>query len=344
MSRQKIQSLLQLVTYIHILIDNLPKTSQFAISTIENVEHYLKLAQLELVGQQASTKKSKFANLIPDLENDKVLNLILNQLPIVLFFIDSQWVLKVAKGKGLESLYGCGASPNIGKSVLELYSGYPEILETISKSMEVPQAWVSRLNDNNIIYKNWGLPLKNRGMLGIAIDISKHDILERKSEIVLRKHNQVLKSFDIVLELAILKAESDKCDNFPSLLKRWKIVANLVMNSYYQSGLVVPLKKVIPLVSDHLNKMGYFLKIEDLNNLNNVDLNPGIALVILITELAEICESVQIFGQKNNVVQLTILGNKNSGMKLGKVVDKILRDLNSAKRSEGDHITICIAI
>ncbi len=100
-----------------------------------------------------------------------ILNLLLSNTPIVLFALDREGRFTLSQGKALQSL---GLQPNevIGRSALEIYAAYPEIVENLQKALAgEARVYVARLN--GLSFLTYCFPSSKGGVIGIAIDISE---------------------------------------------------------------------------------------------------------------------------------------------------------------------------
>ncbi|MBD0301280.1 MAG: diguanylate cyclase, partial [Tolypothrix sp. T3-bin4] len=96
--------------------------------------------------------------------------------PVVLYSIDSNGMFTLSEGKGLKAL-GLETGEVVGKSILEIFSDYPDILANIKRALAGEETrWVGEFN--NCIYENRTIPLcevtgEVIGLVGMAIDVTQ---------------------------------------------------------------------------------------------------------------------------------------------------------------------------
>ncbi|NEQ25112.1 MAG: PAS domain-containing protein, partial [Microcoleus sp. SIO2G3] len=110
------------------------------------------------------------------LESEALLRTVVANAPIILYALDSEGVITLSEGKGLEAL---GQKPGqfVGQSAFELYHNHPEILEDIRRGLAGKQS--SRITQvGDVVYDNQATPLRDKngqviGLIGVATDITQ---------------------------------------------------------------------------------------------------------------------------------------------------------------------------
>ena len=103
--------------------------------------------------------------------------------PVVLYNIDNHGILTLLEGKGLEAL-GLEADEIVGKSIVDLFRDYPDILENLRYALAGEEVtWTGEFN--NYVYRNRTIPLRGEvgeivGLVGMVIDITRKMATEEK--------------------------------------------------------------------------------------------------------------------------------------------------------------------
>ena len=125
--------------------------NQFAVMFNDITER--KKAETELIKREAIIKTAE--------EN----------LPIIFYMIDKDGIFTLSIGAGLKSL-GLKTNEVVGASVFEVYKDYPEIIKSVNEALS------NRISSfeshvNGAVHYNFLSPLKNFGLIGVALDITE---------------------------------------------------------------------------------------------------------------------------------------------------------------------------
>ncbi len=109
-------------------------------------------------------------------ETKSILDLVVGHAPIVVFALDREGRFTFSRGKALEKL---GLKPDevLGRSALEMYAAYPEIVDNLQKALAgEKRAYRARLGD--LVFYTLCFPLYDAkgelaGVSGLALDISE---------------------------------------------------------------------------------------------------------------------------------------------------------------------------
>ncbi len=120
------------------------------------------------------------------MENQMRLQSIVSNAPVIIFGLDSNGVFTFSEGKGLAVL-GLKPGEVVGRSALEVYKDFPEIVETLKRALR--GEILSQVHDmGNWVFDVYYSPVKDEnnrmtGLIGVATDITDN----RKAEAELKK-------------------------------------------------------------------------------------------------------------------------------------------------------------
>lgn len=109
--------------------------------------------------------------------NDQIVPTCTTTSPAILYRLDNHGIVTLLEGQGLEALE-LKADEVVGKSIFDLFDGYPHILENLRCALAGEEvAWTGEFN--NFLYKNRAIPLRGMvgeivGLVGMAIDITRN--------------------------------------------------------------------------------------------------------------------------------------------------------------------------
>lgn len=124
---------------------------------------------------------------------DFLLRMVLDNSPIVLYYIDKQGIIRFSEGNVLPKIK-LEKNKIIGKSIFELYKDNEQVLNFISSTFEGNvNHEISLFND--LYFDSWCVPVMDQqgivqGVIGLSIDISKRVLAEeelKKSKYLINK-------------------------------------------------------------------------------------------------------------------------------------------------------------
>ncbi len=116
------------------------------------------------------------------LQSEALLRTVVTNAPIILYALDSEGVITLSEGKGLEAL-GRKPGQSVGQSAFDLYCNSPEILESIRCGLSGKQATcITQVGE--VVYDNRVTPVGDKnsqvtGVIAVATDITQ---LKRSQE------------------------------------------------------------------------------------------------------------------------------------------------------------------
>ena len=124
--------------------------------------------------------------------SEETLRAVMEGAPIVLYATDSEGVVTLSEGAGLERL-GLAPGEGVGRSIFEMYQESPEIVDNLRRALSGEAASYDA-QANALCYHNEVRPQRNEagvitGLIGVG-----HDVTERLQA------EQTLKDFSVVLE------------------------------------------------------------------------------------------------------------------------------------------------
>ncbi|MDM8526586.1 GAF domain-containing protein [Anaerolineales bacterium HSG24] len=161
------------------------KTKAELIAELEAARKQIK--ELEtLAAENSKTKRALHVSR-------QQLKSVVTSVPLILWSTNSNRVLTLLEGKGLQTLY-LEPEQLIGRPVDDLFRDYPEILNYNNQALDGQSVGVL-ITVNQIIYEILFTPLRNEvdeviGMIGVAIDITRY----RHAEDTLRNYLQFLET------------------------------------------------------------------------------------------------------------------------------------------------------
>lgn len=162
---------------------------------------FLQTAQrLEPTGKSAAPTEDTESQWVSDQEQqyntaftwDKQLEVIVENLPVVLFALDSDGVFTLSEGKALAKL-GLEPGEAVGMSIQELYADQPEILAKVERALEGEEIQTTAtLGD--LTFKTWYQPVTDEHgaveqVIGVSMDITEQ-----------RKRQEELAQSEVILD------------------------------------------------------------------------------------------------------------------------------------------------
>ena len=149
--------------------------------------------------QRVQERTAELTNTLHDLQQTQVqllqsealLRTVVTNAPIILYAINSEGVITLLEGKGLEAL-GQKPGQSVGQSAFNLSCNYPWLFENIRCILAGTEGqegqWIADMG--NVVYENRATPLRNEkgqviGLIGVATDITERKLAEeqlRRSE------------------------------------------------------------------------------------------------------------------------------------------------------------------
>ena len=118
-------------------------------------------------------------------ESERLLRAVANGAPVITFALDPEGVLTFENGCALRTL-GLEPGRNVGRSVFELYAGYPEILRNVRRALSGEEV-VATVELGGRSYQTTYSPQRGEdggveGVIGVATDITERRQLEKELE------------------------------------------------------------------------------------------------------------------------------------------------------------------
>jgi PAS domain S-box-containing protein len=121
-------------------------------------------------------------------ESESRLRTVVENTPVVLFALDSTGVFTLSEGRGLSAL-GLRPGEVVGRSVFEVYSGAPSVLDGVRRAL-AGETFSTETEAGGRVFEIWYHPVRNErneltGTIGVATDIT-----ERKRAEVSRQESE----------------------------------------------------------------------------------------------------------------------------------------------------------
>lgn len=130
-------------------------------------------------------------------ESEQRLRTVVSNAPIVLFALDTEGVFTLAEGKALDDI-GTSAERLIDRSVSEIYSESPEVLEAVRRALAGEQAAVvaesGEVALEALMGPVFGPGGEVLGIIGVATNITERRRAERELEELRRRNELILNS------------------------------------------------------------------------------------------------------------------------------------------------------
>ncbi len=132
------------------------------------------------------------------LSEESQLYMIMKNLPVILFVIDTHGIFKLSKGRNLEALY-LTQSDVLGRSVFDVYEDHPEVLDQIKRAIHNTTQNLSFSEDIQIgnslyfiTYSKYEIVItKEEYLLGVALDVTSERMTQKALEEA-KEHFQLL--------------------------------------------------------------------------------------------------------------------------------------------------------
>ncbi|MDH4121791.1 MAG: PAS domain S-box protein [Deltaproteobacteria bacterium] len=153
-----------------------------------------------------------FLDISPQKQLGETLKVVVDNTPMVTWATDSQGVFTLSTGKGLEAL-GLKPGQVVGKSALEMYQDFPEIIGAIQAGLNGQSAsYMVTVQDNT--FDTWVTPRLNgdgqvTGVIGVSWDIS---LLKKTQQALAVEHQNLAQAITQAEEAIRLR------DDYVSLL------------------------------------------------------------------------------------------------------------------------------
>lgn len=171
---------------------------------IEELTRELNHTREHLQQQTEELKKTRQALQ----ESQTHLHTTLTSAPIILWALDTDGIVTLSEGRGLEKL-GLKPGQLIGQSVFDLYSHQPIILENIALVFcGIERNWTTKLGE--FVYESWATPQRGKnneiiGLLGVSTELAPYPLTED----ALQKANEELE-LRVAERTAALKESNDQ--------------------------------------------------------------------------------------------------------------------------------------
>ncbi len=116
-------------------------------------------------------------------ESEERLGTVITEAPVILFTLDPQGIITLAKGKALSAL-GLAGADLVGKTIFDLYPDNPKALAGLRRALK-GEAFVVRTDVGDVSLEGHYSPLRgpageNRGVIGVALDITERRRTEER--------------------------------------------------------------------------------------------------------------------------------------------------------------------
>ncbi len=135
-------------------------------------------------GYQISVIEEPYKNVVEkeEAKSDAFLHTAIDNLPLILYYIDDEGKFRLSIGAGLKSL-ALNQNEVAGQSVFEIYADFPEIIIRIKEALKGKSArFESHVGDS--YFDNYVTPYINSngrtsGVIGVALDITDRKLIEK---------------------------------------------------------------------------------------------------------------------------------------------------------------------
>jgi HTH-type transcriptional regulator, bacterioopsin transcriptional activator and related proteins len=133
--------------------------------------------------------------------NDRKLRTLTENLPVILYTLDTEGIVTLSEGKGLAAI-GSKPGQSVGKNIFELYKGLPTASDWIRRALAGEDIQTT-LTFAGVDMQTWYSPLRDEngtitGMLGLAVDVTER----KRAETELRESKNRLELAFQVANLA----------------------------------------------------------------------------------------------------------------------------------------------
>ena len=138
------------------------------------------------------------------------LEFLVNNLPLVLFALDNDGKFTLSTGKALADI-GFKPGEVVGKSALELYKDYPELVNDLKNSLA--GEYINRIHFiQGVWFELWYMPVYNHenireGIIGVGVNISQRKLAEEQ---IHASHETYKGIFDSINDMIFVQDETGK--------------------------------------------------------------------------------------------------------------------------------------
>jgi len=147
----------------------------------------------------------------PLTETEQRLRTVVTKAPVVFFALDKEGVFTLSEGLALQKL-GLQPGEAVGRSVFEMYSDHPRILENVRRALRGEEFLsIDELPELNLTFEIHWAPLRNAegelaGTIGVAVDVSERNRNAREreqAEVLYRSLVEQLAAVTYIAELGL---------------------------------------------------------------------------------------------------------------------------------------------
>ncbi|WP_324758459.1 PAS domain S-box protein [Haloarcula montana] len=195
------------------------KTVEWAVRNSDGAQQWIEVT-LERAEIDDESRVVAFFHDITDqkelnrarLERNEQLTTLIDNLPVVVFTIDSDGVFTHSAGKGLASL-GLEPGELEGVSVFEAYADYPDVVEAVETALDGEEVRVTQ-DVGELVFETWYRPLFDDGDLSQIVGVSR-DITD------LKRHEERVEALsDATNELLYSRSEGAVAETVAGIAKR----------------------------------------------------------------------------------------------------------------------------
>ncbi|MFC7077574.1 PAS domain S-box protein [Haloarcula halophila] len=195
------------------------KTVEWAVRNSDGAQQWIEVT-LERAEIDDESRVVAFFHDITDqkernrarLERNEQLTTLIDNLPVVVFTIDSDGVFTHSAGKGLASL-GLEPGELEGVSVFEAYADYPDVIEAVETALDGEEVRVTQ-DVGELVFETWYRPLFDDSELSQIVGVSR-DITD------LKRHEERVEALsDATNELLYSRSEGAVAETVTGIAKR----------------------------------------------------------------------------------------------------------------------------
>ena len=253
-------------------------------------------------------------------KNEKLLNSVLDNLPVILFVTDIRGNFALYRGGAIEG-GGIGSSSYVGKSVFEIYKNIPEVLDDVNRAFK-GERFTSVRDINDKVYETHYSTLtdgkgKAVGIIGVSYDVSERESTRQaliqakeeaeksdrlKSEFLAQVSHEIRTPINSIMSFASLIKEEVEKDITEDLRYGFQVIENGGLRLIRTIDLILNMSQI--------QTQTYSPRIERFNLVNDI-------FEILIKEMkyvagnkglelkfTNVCERDDVLGDKYTIFQI----------------------------------------